>query len=60
MKETLRDKLLSEINTIDERVKQLGKYIEEYKKDNNYEDAMKCDIMKRQFVLVSNNLKNIL
>ena len=60
MNKTLREKLISEINRIDERVKQLLKHVIEYKEDNDYENAMKCDIKYRQLKMVSNNLTKLL
>ena len=60
MKESLMDKLKSEINKIDERCDQLRKNITEYKEDNDFESAMKNDIKYRQLKIVSQNLKKLL
>jgi hypothetical protein len=60
MKETLRDRLLSEITRIDARIKQLEKHVTEYKDDADYENAMKCDIRMRMLIVVSGNLNAIL
>tara|TARA_R110000803_G_scaffold87494_1_gene154206 strand:+ start:84 stop:266 length:183 start_codon:yes stop_codon:yes gene_type:complete len=60
MKESLRTKLLSEIERIDARCNQLNEYRKEYKEDNDYEGAMKCDIKWRELKMVSQSLKKIL
>jgi hypothetical protein len=60
MKESLIDKLKSEINKIDERCEQLRKNITEYKEDNDFESAMKNDIKYRQLKIVSQSLKKLL
>ena len=59
MKKTLKENLLIEIARIDSRVEQLRIYIQEYKAENNYEEAMKCDIKWRQLKMVSQSLKKI-
>ena len=59
MKKTLKENLLIEIARIDSRVEQLRVYIQEYKAENNYEGAMKCDIKWRQLKMVSQSLKKI-
>ena len=59
MKKTLKENLLTEIARIDSRVEQLRVYIQEYKAENNYEEAMKCDIKWRQLKMVSQSLKKI-
>tara|TARA_R110002167_G_scaffold242818_1_gene448393 strand:+ start:127 stop:309 length:183 start_codon:yes stop_codon:yes gene_type:complete len=60
MKESLRTKLLAEIEKIDSRCNQLNEYRKEYKEDNDYEGAMKTDIKWRQLKMVSQSLKKIL
>ena len=60
MKESLRTKLLAEIEKINARCNQLNEYRKEYKEDNDYEGAMKCDIKWRELKMVSQSLKNIL
>ena len=59
MKKTLKENLLIEIARIDSRVEQLRIYIQEYKAENNYEEAVKCDIKWRQLKMVSQSLKKI-
>jgi len=60
MKKSLYEKLVSEISKIDARCKQLNDYCTEYKEDNDFENAMKCDIKWRQLKMVSQNLKKLL
>ena len=60
MKETLRKKLEDEISRIDARCKQLLENIEDYKKNNAFEEAMKNDIKYRQLAMVSQSLKKLL
>ena len=60
MKQTLRERLETEINRIDARCKQLNNYCSQYKEDNDFENAMKCDIKWRQLKMVSQNLKKLL
>lgn len=60
MKETLRKKLENEISIIDARCKQLLENIEDYKKNNSFEEAMKNDIKHRQLSMVSQSLKKLL
>ena len=60
MKESIIDKLKSEINKIDERCEQLRKNIAEYKEGNDFESAMKNDIKYRQLKMVSQSLKKLL
>jgi hypothetical protein len=60
MKESLYQKLVSEINRIDARCEQLRKNVLEYKEDNEYESAMKSDIKYRQLKMVSQSLKKLL
>jgi len=60
MKESLIDKLKSEINKINERCGQLDRNIKEYKKENDFESAMKNDIQYRQLKIVSQSLKKLL
>ena len=60
MKQTLRERLETEINRIDARCKQLNNSCSQYKEDNDFENAMKCDIKWRQLKMVSQNLKKLL
>ncbi len=60
MKESLYQKLVSEISRIDVRCEQLRKNVLEYKEDNEYESAMKSDIKYRQLKMVSQSLKKLL
>ena len=60
MKETLRKKLEDEISKIDARCKRLNGHCAEYKEDNNFENAMKCDIKWRELKMVSQSLKKLL
>jgi len=60
MKETLRKRLEDEISRIDARCKQLNRHFTEYKEDNDFENAMKCDIKWRQLKMVSQSLKKLL
>tara|TARA_R110000796_G_scaffold238143_1_gene358381 strand:- start:687 stop:872 length:186 start_codon:yes stop_codon:yes gene_type:complete len=60
MKETLRKRLEDEINRIDARCKQLKRHCTEYKEDNDFENAMNCDIKWRQLKMVSQSLKKLL
>ena len=60
MKETLRKRLEDEISRIDARCKQLLEHIEDYKKNNAFEEAMKNDIKYRQLAMVSQSLKKLL
>ena len=60
MKKSLHDKLVNEINRIDARCEQLLEHIEDYKKNNAFEEAMKNNIKYRQLVMVSQSLKKLL
>ena len=60
MKETLRKKLEDEISRIDARCVQLLEHIDDYKKNNAFEEAMKNDIKWRQLKMVYQNLKKLL
>ena len=60
MKETLRERLLSEINKLDKRCESLMHNIQLYKDDNEFERAMVNDIKYRQLKMVSQSLKKIL
>ena len=60
MKGTLRKRLENEISRIDARCNQLNQYCTEYKKNNDFESAMKCDIKWRQLKMVSQSLKELL
>lgn len=60
MKESLRNRLLSRIEDMQVRAIQLNKHIKEYKEDNDYENAMKCDIKHRQLKLIIQELKKLI
>jgi len=60
MKKTLRDKLIAEISRIDERCNQLLAMTLAYKEDNDFKNAMKCDIMWSQLKTVAQSLKELL
>ena len=60
MKEVLIKRLEREINKIDARCNQLNEHIKEYKEDNDFESAMKCDIKFSQLKMVSQSLKKLL
>lgn len=59
MKESLRSRLLSRIEDMQIRAIQLNKHIKEYKEDNDYENAMKCDIKYRQLKMIIQELNNL-
>ena len=59
MKKTLKENLLIEIKRIDQRIDMLNMHIKDYKENNDYENAMKCDIKWRQLKMVSQSLKKI-
>jgi hypothetical protein len=59
-KETLKKRLLNEIDAIDRKCEQLNKNINEYKENNNFEDAMKSDIRWRQLKIISQRLKKLM
>mgnify|MGYP003636666343 CR=1 FL=1 len=42
------------------RAIQLNKHIKEYKEDNNYENAMKCDIKYRQLKIIIQELNKLI
>jgi len=60
MKKSLADKLQEEINRMDGRCNQLLGYIQDYKKNNNFQQANECDIKYRQLKMVSQALKKLL
>jgi len=60
MKETIRQKLERSLSRMIKRRNQLQKHIDEYKADDDFENAMKCDIKKNTFDLVIGDLRNIL
>lgn len=60
MEKSLTDKLQEEINRMDERCSQLLGYIQNYKKNNNFQQANECDIKYRQLKMVSQSLKKLL
>ena len=59
MKKSLRERLIEETNAIAERCNQLKGYVEEYKEDGSFENAMKCDIKYRQLKMVNKRLKKL-
>lgn len=60
MNESLRDKLISLIEDMQQRVIQLRKHTMEYKEINDFESAMKCDIKYRQLSLVVQLLNKLI
>lgn len=60
MKKSLREKLLSRIEDMQIRAIQLNKHIKEYKEDNDYENAMKCDIRYRQLKIIIQELNKLI
>ena len=60
MKETLHRRINSMIDRLDKRIKQLNNHIEEYKFENNFEDAMKNKIKRDQLEMVWLELKRAL
>jgi len=59
MKESLRSRLLSRIEDMKIRAIQLNRHIKEYKEDNDYENAMKCDIKYRQLKMIIQELNKL-
>jgi hypothetical protein len=57
--EKLKEKLLNRIEDMQIRAIQLNKYIKEYKEDNDYENAMKCDIKYRQLKMIIQELNKL-
>jgi len=60
MKETLRKRLLKVINRIDARIKMLTKFIQQYKHEEKYNEAMINTLKCEQLMMVSKNLKDLL
>lgn len=60
MKKSLRERLLSRIEDMQQRVIQLRKNTMEYKENNDFENAMKCDIKYRQLKLVVQELNKLI
>ena len=60
MKETLHRRINSMIDRLDKRIKQLDNHIEEYKFENNFEDAMRNKIKRDQLEMVWLELKRAL
>jgi len=56
----MREKLIAEISRIDARCEQLLGYIQDYKKNNGFQQANECDIKYRQLKMVSQSLKKLL
>ena len=57
MKPTLREKMIEMLERLNSRIKQLEQHIEEYKENNMFEDAMKCDIKRSQLLLVESDIR---
>jgi hypothetical protein len=60
MKQSLRKRLQDEIHRIDARCDQLNNNGTEYKEDNDFVNALKCDIKWRQLKMVSQSLKQLI
>lgn len=57
MKHTLRQRIENMYCRISDRIEMLQKYINEYKESGDFENAMKCDIKKRTFKLIEEDLR---
>ena len=57
MKTSLRDRLENMLCRLVGRVEMLEKSIKEYKENNDFENAMKCDIKRSSFQLIVNDLR---
>ncbi|MEO6901570.1 MAG: hypothetical protein ABI241_00620 [Bacteroidia bacterium] len=60
MNETLRQNIENMRFNMNGRIKQLDGYIREYKKANDFENAMKCDIKRRQLLIVLDQINKAL
>ena len=56
MKQTLRKRIEALRDTLLERIKQLEQHMEEYKRVDNFEGAMKCDIKRRELSMMAHEL----
>jgi hypothetical protein len=57
MKTSLRERLENMLCRLVGRVEMLDKSIKEYKEDNDFDNAMKCDIKRSSFQLIVNDLR---
>jgi predicted nuclease with TOPRIM domain len=57
MKTSLRERLENMLCRIVGRVEMLEKSIKEYKENNDFENAMKCDIKRSTFQLIADDLR---
>lgn len=57
MKQNLRERLENMLCRICGRIEMLEKNIKEYKENNDFENAMKCDIKRSTFQLVADDLR---
>lgn len=60
MKETLRENIERMRMDMVNRIEQLYKHIEEYKKAEDFENAMKCDIKRSTLLVVLGRLDEAL
>jgi hypothetical protein len=60
MKETLRENIERMRMDMVNRIEQLYNHIEEYKKAENFEAAMKCDIKRKTLLVVLGRLDEAL
>ena len=56
MKETLRDKILKDIKDMSERINQLKNHCIKYAENNNFADALKCQIKFETLEMVKDRL----
>lgn len=57
MKTSLRQRLEDMLERILGRIKMLDKSIKEYKLENDFENAMKCDIKRSTLQMVADDLR---
>ena len=57
MKTSLRERLENMLCRICGRIEMLEKSIKEYKVNNDFENAMKCDIKRSTFQLIADDLR---
>jgi len=60
MKKTLRQNIERIQTDLIDRIEQLKKHIEEYKQENNFESAMKCDIRLKQLEIILKRINEAL
>ena len=60
MKETLREKIERMRLDMVNQIEQLYNHVAEYKATDDYENAMKCDIKRRQLIMVLGSLDEAL